>query len=65
MADFDELNPGSQAAKLKGCTCPPTDGATFRCDPACPLHGLDQLAKALDDPINAPVIERARRDYES
>jgi len=29
------------------------------------VHGLDQFAKALDDPANAHVIERARREQDT
>jgi hypothetical protein len=61
MADFDQLNPGSPAAKAKGCTCRASDGAHLAADRHCPLHGLDALARALDDPKNAGVIEDARR----
>jgi hypothetical protein len=62
MTDFDSLMPGSAAAKAKGCSCRTMDGAMFfRADWHCPLHGLEALTHALDEPPKTGVIEDAKR----
>lgn len=49
MADFDELAPGSPEAKAKGCICAPSKSDAFRPNNACPMHGTDALARAVDE----------------
>jgi hypothetical protein len=52
MTTLDYLKPGSDEARMRGCTCPspqnhPDSGdpsprsALSYCDPTCPLHGLE------------------------
>jgi hypothetical protein len=61
MADFDELPPGSWAARAKGCICPRSDGITVKRLPKCPLHGSPDATPAVDDLKDMQVREVARR----
>jgi hypothetical protein len=61
MADFDELPPGSRAARAKGCICPRSDGITVKRLPKCPLHGSPDATPAVDDLKDMQVREVARR----
>jgi hypothetical protein len=60
--DAPALDPGSPEALANGCTCDPVEnhhgkgemlpegrGPVFCPDNDCPLHGLETIAKLLDD----------------
>ena len=64
MNDFDELIPGSWAAKRRGCMCQDSGGPDFRANPDCIVHGVAEFKRALQSTEGKAAIDRFRQHVE-